>query len=68
MKPIIALLTAALTLTASAKPPLVKQQKIVSSIPNPKIDYRQFMKIAAAAESVRESRRLTENQFIAAAS
>ncbi|HEX2750635.1 MAG TPA: rhodanese-like domain-containing protein [Verrucomicrobiales bacterium] len=67
MKPItFALITATLALTASAQPPAAKQ-KAAPSIPNPQIDYRRFMKIAAAAESLRESHRLTEEQFIAAA-
>ena len=32
-------------------------------IPNPQIDYPQFQKIAAEVRSVRESRRVTEEQF-----
>jgi phage shock protein E len=38
----------------------------VEPIPNPLIDYKEFQKIVAASASERESRRLTEPQFIEA--
>lgn len=56
-------LPAALSLTvataASAAPP--------PQIPNPKIDYAAYLKVAEEVEATRRERRLTEEQFIAMA-
>ena len=66
MKSILTIVTAALTLTVSAAPP-VSKAKSRPRIPNEHIDYDGFLEIAANAKDTREDRRLTEAQFIAAA-
>ena len=66
MKSIITFITAVLTLTVSAAPP-ASQAKSRTQIPNEHIDYDRFLEIAAATKDSREDRRLTEEQFIAAA-
>jgi hypothetical protein len=38
-----------------------------AAIPNPLIDYRQFVTVAKTVQPVREKRRLTEEQFAALA-
>jgi len=38
-----------------------------AAIPNPLIDYRQFVTVAETVQPVREKRRLTEEQFVALA-
>lgn len=52
-------LSLAVAMSASAAPP--------PQIPNAKIDYAAYLKVAAEVEAVRRERRLTEEQFIALA-
>ncbi len=67
MKTILTILTAALTLTVSAAHPASKKAKSRAQIPNEHIDYDRFLEIAAETKATREDRRLTEEEFIAAA-
>ncbi len=52
-------LSLVVAMTASAAPP--------PQIPNAKIDYPAYLKVAAEVEATRRERRLTEEQFIALA-
>ena len=42
----------------------VRLQAADKTVPNPLIDYPGYLRIARAAESLREKRRLTEDQFL----
>lgn len=72
MKTVVPAILASLGLFALAGSPLLRQQKASSQaqtaqIPNNKIDYPGFVDIAMRTESVRDQRRLTEEQFAAQA-
>jgi hypothetical protein len=51
----------------AVKPAVPAWASKTSAAPNPQIDYQQFLKISADVEPVRETRRLTEDQFAAMA-
>lgn len=72
MKTVVPAILASLGLFALAGSPLLRQQKAsaqaqTAQIPNNKIDYPGFVDIAMRTESVRDQRRLTEEQFAAQA-
>ena len=72
MKPSILFVLAATPLITLAGSPVAPQQAARPAlrsveIPNPKIDYAQFLQIAKTAEKSRAARRLTEEQFAAMA-
>jgi hypothetical protein len=64
MKCLTALLTVSLALSAFGAPP-APPRKAAARIPNAHIDYDKFLKLAVSTKTLREDRRLTEEQFIA---
>lgn len=68
--PILFTLLTSIALTATEPARQQKTQKAAPTaqdIPNPQIDYAEFLRIAAETQAIRETRRLTEEKFAAMA-